>query len=106
MTTTTPKSLYAGTLSASVGTTLYTVPSSTTTVITSISVCNKTTAATTVTLAAAGISWLSGATINPGETWLIGPDDVRDVLAAAATITGGAGAASSVDVRIAGAEIT
>ena len=104
--TATAKKLYGGTLSTSAGTVLYTVPSSTVTVVTSLMICNKTGTAATITMAFDGVTLFSAATVNAGETWLIGPGDVRQVMATTTTITASAGTSATIDVRISGAEIT
>ncbi len=104
--TVTPKKLYGGTLSTTTSTTLYTVPSSTTTVVTNITVANKTSTAATITLAIDGTNLFTAASVNANETWTIGPQDLRHVMATTTTITGGAGTSSAIDVRISGAEIT
>ncbi len=105
MATTNPKKLFGGTLTTSAGATRYTVPASTTTVITSIVVCNKTSSAATITLGIDGTSAFAAASVNANETWFLGPEDIRQVLSAGATITGSAGTSSAIDLRISGAEI-
>jgi hypothetical protein len=104
--TATAKKLYGGTLSTSAGTVLYTAPSSTTTVITSLTICNKTATAATITMAIDGVTLFAAATVNGNETWLIGPSDLRQAMATTTTITGSAGTSATIDVRISGAEIT
>lgn len=102
----TPKKLYGGTLSTTTSTVLYTVPSATTCVVTSITVCNKTSSVATVTVAVDGTSLFSGASVPANTTWTLGPEDVRLVMTAATTITGGAGTSSAIDLRISGTEIS
>jgi hypothetical protein len=102
----TAKKLYGGTLTTSAGAVLYTVPAATTTVVTNITICNKTTAAVSVTLTLDGAALFTAAPVAAHETWLIGPAELRQALPAAATVTGSAGAGSALDIRITGAEIT
>lgn len=104
--TVTAKKLYGGTLNTTTSTVLYTAPTSTTTVVTSITVNNSSGSAATLTIALDGTPLYSAISVDAGGTWLIGPTDLRQVLAADATITGGASANSALNVRISGVEIS
>ena len=88
--------------SATTATTLYTVPASTTTVVTDILIANTAGSAGTFTLA------LNGTTI--ATTVALGANDstsisLKQVLAATNTITGGA-SATSINFHISGVEIS
>lgn len=88
----------AGTSSA----TLYTVPSSTTTVITNIGVTNTSSSTQSYTLSFNGVVFADTVSITAKDTVLI---DLKQLLAATNTITGLASAAS-VNFHIAGVEIS
>lgn len=109
MTTATPKQLYAAALGATTTTTLYTVPALTTTLVTSIILCNTDSVARTVTMqwgtgTAAGNRFLSAKSINPGETVLV--EFAKPVvLNTTQTISGGASAAAVVSAIISGVEV-
>jgi hypothetical protein len=98
----TAKALYRGAATTNTGTVLYTVPASTTSVITNIVVVNtNTSAAATYTLALDGVSLFPGTTIPAGGIVTV---DVKQVLTTTKTITGGASAAT-VNFHISGMEI-
>jgi hypothetical protein len=99
---TTTKVLFRGAATTTVGTTLYTVPSSTTTVITSIGITNTASTAATYTIGFAGTSFATTASISPNDTIIIEP---KQVLATTNTITGGA-SATTVNFHICGVEIS
>lgn len=95
------KVLFRG--AASVGsTTLYTVPSATTTMITSILVANTSASAQTYTLGIAGTSIATTVSIPANDSLVIEP---KQVMTATQTITGLA-SATSVNFHISGLEIT
>jgi hypothetical protein len=98
---TTSKALFRGAATTTVGTTLYTVPSSTTTVLTNITVANTAGTAGTFTLGLAGTSLHTTTAIAANTTVYI---DCKQVLVATNTITGGA-SATSINFHISGVEI-
>ena len=81
--------------------TLYTVPSSTTAVVSNIIVANTSSSAQTFTLNLNGTALFSGATIAANSTALF---DLKQVLATTQTISGLA-SATSVNFHISGVEI-
>lgn len=99
---TTTKTLFRGAATTTVGTTLYTVPSATTTVITNIAVTNNGASAYTFTLGLAGYALHSATTIAANTTVYV---DCKQVLAATEAITGGA-SNTSVNFHICGVEIS
>jgi hypothetical protein len=98
---TTPKVLGRGTLTTS-NATLYTTPSATTAIVTSIALCNTNAAARTVDLSLGGVLLVDDLTIAPKTTVVI---DLRQVLVATNLIQGLASAATSVTYHISGVEI-
>lgn len=105
MATTTPKTLYHGQPTNSAAT-LYTVPSSTTTVVRHIRVLNPDTSSHTVDLYRNGSAdsnrITETVTIPAGGSW---EDDVYIALATTDTIQGKADASTKITVYIGGAEI-
>jgi Na+-transporting NADH:ubiquinone oxidoreductase subunit NqrA len=97
---TTTKALFRGAATTNTATTLYTVPSSTTTVVTNITVTNTSTAGT-FTLGLAGTSLHTTTAIPANTTVYI---DLKQVLATTNVITGGA-SATSINFHISGVEI-
>jgi len=97
----TSKALFRGAATTSTGTTLYTTPSATTTVISNIGVTNTAGSAGTFTLAIAGTAIHTTTAIAANTTIYI---DCKQVLAATDTITGGA-SATSINFHISGVEI-
>ena len=98
---TTPKTLFRGAATTTVGTTLYTTPASTTTVVTNIIVTNTAATDATFTMALAGTTIATTISIAANTSVFI---DLRQVLTATQTITGGASAVT-VNLQIAGVEI-
>ena len=102
---TTSKTLFRGAATTTVTTLLYTVPASTTTVITNIGVTNTSTSTQTFTLSigtsGSEVVLHSATTISANSTVYI---DCKQVLTAAQVIDGGA-SATSVNFHIAGVEI-
>ena len=98
---TTTKALFRGAATTNVGTTLYTVPSATTTIVTNIAVTNSAASAGTFTLALAGTAIHTITAIAANTTIYI---DCKQVLDATNTITGGA-SATSINFHISGVEI-
>ncbi len=95
------KALFRG--AASTGsTTLYTVPASTTCMITSILVVNTSSSNQTYTLSLDGVSIATAVPIGANNTALL---EIKQVLATTKTITGLA-SATSVNFHISGLEIT
>lgn len=98
---TTTKALFRGAATTTVGTTLYTVPASTTTVVTNIAVTNTAASAGTFTVALAGTALHTTAAIAANSTAYI---DCKQVLVATNTITGGA-SATTINFHISGVEV-
>ncbi|NBR16195.1 MAG: hypothetical protein EBU01_16695 [Crocinitomicaceae bacterium] len=98
---TTTKVLFRGAATTSTGTTLYTVPASTTTVVSNIAVTNTAASAGTFTLALAGTAVHTTTAIAANTTVYI---DLKQVLVATNTITGGA-SATTINFHISGVEI-
>ena len=98
---TTVKALARTAASTTTNTTLYTVPAATTAVITNIVVTNTISTAGTYTLALDGVSIATTVTIAAFDSVVI---DMKQVLAATKTITGGA-SATTINFHISGVEI-
>ena len=92
----------ARTAAATSSTTLYTVPASTTTVITNIAVCNNAASAATFTLLLDDIELQKDSTVAANSTAYI---DLKQILATTKTIKGLASAVT-VDFHISGVEIS
>jgi hypothetical protein len=97
---TTTKAL-ARTAAATGSTTLYTVPSATTTVLTNIVVTNTATSVATFTIALNGVALQSGSNIAANSSAYF---DLKQVLSATNTITGYA-SATTVNFHLSGVEI-
>jgi len=98
---TTSKALARGAFATS-SATLYTVPASTTTVVTNIAVCNNAASAATFTLLLDDIELQKDSTVAANSTAYI---DLKQVLATTKTIKGLASAVT-VDFHISGVEIS
>ena len=98
----TSKTLFRGAATTTVGTTLYTTPSATTTVISNIGVTNTAGSAGTFTLGLAGTNLHTTTAIAANTTIYI---DCKQTLAATQTITGGA-SATSINFHISGMAIS
>lgn len=98
---TTSKALFRGAAATS-STTLYTVPASTTTVVTNIAVCNNAATAATFTILLDDIELQKDSTVAANSTAYI---DLKQVLATTKTIKGLASAVT-VDFHISGVEIS
>ena len=96
------KALFRGAATTTVGTTLYTVPASTTTVVTNIVITNTASSAGTFTLGLAGTNLATTTAVAANESTVI---DLKQVLVATNTITGGA-SATSINFHISGVEIS
>lgn len=95
------KALFRGAATTTVGTTLYTVPSATTTVVTSIVVTNTSASAGTYTLALGGTNLATTVAVGGNDSTVI---DLKQTLTATQTITGGA-SATTINFHISGVEI-
>lgn len=95
------KTLFRGAATTTTSTTLYTVPSATTAVVTSIVVTNTASSAGTFTLALGGTNLATTITVGAFDSTVI---DLKQVLTATQTITGGA-SATTVNFHISGVEI-
>jgi len=98
---TTTKTLFRGAATTTVGTVLYTVPASTTTVVTSIFITNTAGSTGTFTLGLAGTNLATTVTVGANDSTVL---DLKQVLTATQTITGGA-SAITINFHIAGVEI-
>jgi hypothetical protein len=96
------KALFRGAATTSTGTTLYTVPASTTAVVTSIVVTNTSASAGTFTLALGGTNLGTLIAVGGNDSTVI---DVKQTLATTQTITGGA-SATTINFHISGVEIS
>ena len=92
----------ARTAAATSSTTLYTVPSATTTVVTNIVICNPTTSGVTASMTFDSIDLLGGVSIAANSTAFF---DLKQVLDATKIIAGTA-SSTSVDFHISGVEIS
>ena len=99
---TTPKTLFRGAATTTTSTTLYTVPSATTAVVTSIVVTNTASSSATFTMGLAGTNLATTVTVGALDSTVI---DLKQVLTATQTITGGA-SATTVNFHISGVEIS
>jgi len=98
----TPKTLFRGAATTTTSTTLYTVPSATTAVVTSIVVTNTSETAATFTMGLGSTNFATAISVPANDSTVI---DIKQVLAATQTITGGA-SATSLNFHIAGVEIS
>ena len=99
---TTTKALFRGAATTTVGTVLYTVPASTTTVVSNIAVVNTAATAGTFDLALNGTKLATTQAIAASSTAYI---DLKQVRVATNTITGGA-SAITINFHISGVEIS
>lgn len=98
----TTKALFRGAATTNTATVLYTVPASTTAIVTNIAVTNTGASAYTFTLALAGTAIHTTTAIAANTTVYI---DLKQVLATTNTITGGASNVA-VNFHISGVEIS
>jgi hypothetical protein len=98
---TTAKALFRGAATTNVGTTLYTVPSSTTTIVTNIIVVNTNSSSATFDLSLDGVKIATTQTLAANSSAYF---DLKQVLVATDVIAGGA-SATSVNFHISGVEI-
>jgi hypothetical protein len=101
MATVTSKALFRGAATTNTATTLYTVPSSTTAVVTNIAITNTGASDYTFTLGLAGTALHTTTTVLANSTAYI---DCKQVLVATNTITGGASNVA-ISFHISGVEI-
>jgi hypothetical protein len=92
----------ARTAAATSSTTLYTVPSATTTVVTNIVICNPTTSAVTASMLLNDIDLLGSVSVAANSTAFF---DLKQVLPTTQTIKGLA-SSTSVDFHVSGVEIS
>jgi hypothetical protein len=98
----TPKALFRGAATTTTSTVLYTVPASTTAIVTNIAVTNTSATAYTFTLSLDDIAIHTATTIQGNTTVYI---DCKQVLATTKTIKGGA-SNTAVNLHISGMEIS
>lgn len=98
----TSKTLFRGAATTNTATTLYTVPAATTTVVTNIIITNTTAAAGTYTFGMGGSNLATTVAVGGNDSVVI---DLKQVLTATQTITGGA-SATTINFHIAGVEIS
>jgi hypothetical protein len=96
----TPVALFRGNATTNVGTTLYTVPASTTAIITSIVISNNSASTQTATLLFDSVAVVTAVSLSANTTQVI---DMKQVLTTTKLITGGA-SATSVSFHISGVE--
>jgi len=101
MATVTSKTLFRGAATTTVGTTLYTVPASTTAVVTNIIITNTAGAAGTFTLGLNGTNLATTVYVAANDSTVL---DIKQPLTATQTITGGASAVT-INFHISGVEI-
>lgn len=101
MATVTSKALFRGAATTTTSTTLYTVPASTTAVVTNIAVTNTGSSDYTFTMSLDNVALHTTTTVLANSTAYI---DCKQVLAAAATIKGGA-SNTAINFHISGVEI-
>jgi hypothetical protein len=99
---TTSKALFRGAATTTVGTTLYTVPSSTTAVVTEIVVTNTAGSSGTFTISLNDVSIATTVSVGAYDSTVI---PLKQVLATTQTIKGGA-SATSINLHISGVEIS
>lgn len=96
------KTLFRGAATTNTATTLYTVPSATTAVVTNIVVTNTAASLGTFTLGLGGTNLATSVPVAANDSTVI---DLKQVLTATQTITGGA-SATSINFHIGGVEIS
>lgn len=98
----TAKVLFRGAATTNTATTLYTVPSATTTVVTSIVVTNTAVSSGSFSLSLGGVSLATTVTVGALDSTVI---DLKQAITAGQTIQGGA-SATSINIHISGVEIS
>lgn len=99
---TTTKALFRGAATTTTSTTLYTVPASTTAIVTNIAITNTAGTSGTFTISLDDVAIHSATTIAANTTVYI---DLKQVLATAKTIKGGA-SATTINFHISGIEVS
>ena len=97
----TSKTLFRGAATTTTSTVLYTVPSATTAVVTSIVITNTANASASFTLGLGGTNLATTVSVGALDSTVL---DLKQVLTTTQTITGGA-TATTVNFHIAGVEI-
>ena len=97
----TAKALFRGAATTNTATTLYTVPSATTTIVTNIVVANTAASSATYTLSLNGVVIANAVAVGANDSAVL---DIKQPIAATQTIAGGA-SATTVNFHIAGIEI-
>ena len=95
------KVLFRGAATTSTGTTLYTTPAGSTAIVTNIVIENSAATSSTFTLALNSVPIASAVSVAGNSVTVI---DMKQVLPASQTITGGA-STTAVDIHISGVEI-
>jgi hypothetical protein len=98
----TPKTLFRGAATTTVGTTLYTVPADTTAVVTSIIVTNTASSAGTFTISLNDVLLADAVAVGAKDSIVL---DIKQVLIATNTLKGGA-SATTINFHIGGVEIS
>jgi hypothetical protein len=98
---TTTKVLFRGAATTSTGTTLYTTPAGSTAIITNILVENSAASTSTFTIALNSVPIATAVSVPANSLTVI---DMKQVLPATQTITGGA-STTAVDIHISGIEV-
>jgi hypothetical protein len=98
---TAPKNLFRGAATVTTSTTLYTVPSNTSTVVTNIVVTNTSSSAGTFTLSLDDVLLADAVAVGAKDSVVL---DIKQVLAATNTIKGGA-SATTINFHIGGVEL-
>jgi hypothetical protein len=98
----TPKNLFRGAATTTTSTTLYTVPSATSTVVTNIVITNTAASAGTFTLSLNDVLLADAVSVGAKDSVVL---DMKQVLAATNTIKGGA-SATTINFHIGGVEIS
>lgn len=101
MATTTSKALFRGAATTTLTTTLYTVPAATTAIVTNIVVTNTAATAATFDLALNGTKFADTVAIAADSIAIF---DIKQVISATQTISGGA-SATTVNFHISGVEL-
>lgn len=99
---TTTKALFRGAATTTTSTTLYTVPASTTAIVTNIAITNTAGTSGTFTMSLDDVAIHSATTIAANTTVYI---DLKQVLATTKTIKGGA-SATTINFHISGIEVS
>lgn len=95
------KVLFRGAATTSTGTTLYTTPAGSTAIVTNIVIENSSATSSTFTLALNSVPIATAVSVAAGSITVI---DMKQVLPASQTITGGA-STTAVDIHISGVEV-